>query len=430
MPVKAVVGMQWGDEGKGKIVDVLSAEADLVVRAAGGSNAGHTIIRGGKKTVLHLVPSGILHEYSRCLLGAGMVIEPSKLREELDVLEQFGTPRVGQRVGVDPQAMLILPWHKAIEHVREARPDALGTTLRGIGPAYESRASRLGIPLALLAHPELLKTALEALYLDYQPIFELGNEPVISPSELLADLMQVAGWLVPMFTDVSLETARASAEGRFVLLEGAQGVMLDSLHGTYPFVTSSSTVFGGLLSGIGLGNGMVSDVVGVCKAYATRVGNGPFPTELEDETGKHLAAFGGEYGATTGRLRRCGWLDAVALKKAVRLVGSSQLALTKVDVLCDLPEIKVAVAYEDTDGAVLADFPCDPYRAARMKPVYRSFAPWRAPSDDAILPDELQEYISFLEGFTATRVSLVSWGPDRSQTLVRDAGGVCRSLNP
>jgi adenylosuccinate synthase len=359
-----------------------------------------------------------------------MVIEPSKLREELDVLEQFGTPRVGQRVGVDPQAMLILPWHKAIEHVREARPDALGTTLRGIGPAYESRASRLGIPLALLAHPELLKTALEALYLDYQPIFELGNEPVISPSEQFADLMQVAGWLVPMFTDVSLETARASAEGRFVLLEGAQGVMLDSLHGTYPFVTSSSTVFGGLLSGIGLGNGMVSDVVGVCKAYATRVGNGPFPTELEDETGKHLAAFGGEYGATTGRLRRCGWLDAVALKKAVRLVGSSQLALTKVDVLCDLPEIKVAVAYEDTDGTVLADFPCDPYRAAQMKPVYRSFAPWRAPSDDAVLPDELQEYISFLEGFTATRVSLVSWGPDRSQTLVRDAGGVCRSLNP
>ena len=429
MPVKAVVGMQWGDEGKGKIVDVLSAQADLVVRAAGGSNAGHTIIRGKKKTVLHLVPSGILHEYSRCLLGAGMVIEPARLREELDVLEQFGTPRVQQRVGVDPQAMLILPWHKAIEHVREARPDALGTTLRGIGPAYESRASRLGIPMALLAHPELLRQALEALYLDYSPIFELGNEPVASPEELHAELMGYAQWLVPMFTDVSLETSRASAEGRFVLLEGAQGVMLDTLHGTYPFVTSSSTIFGGLLSGVGIGNGAVSDVVGVCKAYATRVGNGPFPTELDDDTGKHLAAFGGEYGATTGRLRRCGWLDAVALKKAVRLVGNSQLALTKVDVLCDLPEIKVAVAYEDLDGTQHADFPCDPYVAARMKPVYRSFAPWRTPGEDGVLPAELVEYITFIEGFTSTRVSLVSWGPDRSQTLVRDASGACRSLN-
>jgi adenylosuccinate synthase len=354
----------------------------------------------------------------------------ARLWEELDVLEQFGTPRVSARVGVDPQALLILPWHKAVERVREARPDALGTTLRGIGPAYESRASRLGIPLALLAHPELLRSALEALLLDYSPIFELGNEPVIPVGELHAELMNAAAWLVPMFTDVSLETFEASAAGRSVLLEGAQGVMLDTLHGTYPFVTSSSTVFGGLLSGIGLGNGAVGEVIGVCKAYATRVGNGPFPTELDDETGRHLAAFGGEFGATTGRLRRCGWLDAVALKKAVRLVGSSQLALTKVDVLCDLPEIKVAVAYEDSDGAVLENFPCDPYRASRMKPVYRTFAPWKTPNEDAILPDELQEYIAFIEGFTATRVSLVSWGPDRSQTLVRDAGGACRSVNP
>jgi len=429
MSVKAVVGMQWGDEGKGKIVDVLSADADLVVRAAGGSNAGHTIIQGGRKTVLHLVPSGILHEYSRCLLGAGMVIEPQRLREELDVLDGLGTPRVRQRVGVDPQAMLILPWHKSLEHVREARPDARGTTLRGIGPAYESRASRLGIPLAALAHPEALRTSLEALHLDYAPIFELGGEPVITPAELHTELMEVAAWLVPMFTDVSLETARASSEGRTVLLEGAQGVMLDTLHGTYPWVTSSSTIFGGLLSGIGLGHGAVSEVVGVCKAYTTRVGNGPFPTELSDDTGRHLAAFGGEYGATTGRLRRCGWLDAVALKKAVRLVGATSLALTKVDVLCDLPEVRVAVAYEDATGRVLEDFPCDPYRAAELRPVYRAFAPWTTPSEDGVLPGALAEYISFLEGFTATRVSLVSWGPDRTQTLLRDASGACRSLS-
>jgi adenylosuccinate synthase len=429
MPVKAVVGMQWGDEGKGKIVDVLSADADLVVRAAGGSNAGHTIIRGGKKTVLHLVPSGILHEYTRCLLGAGMVIEPQRLREELDVLEQVGTPRVRQRVGVDPQAMLILPWHKNLEHVREARPDARGTTLRGIGPAYESRASRLGIPLALLSHPDLLRASLEALYLDYAPIFELGQESVISPDGLHAELMEVASWLAPMFTDVSLETARASSEGRAVLLEGAQGVMLDTLHGTYPFVTSSSTIFGGLLSGIGLGHGAVSEVVGVCKAYATRVGHGPFPTELDDDNGRHLAAFGGEYGSTTGRLRRCGWLDAVALRKAVRLVGSTSLALTKVDVLCDLPEIRVAVAYEDADGRPVADFPCDPYCVAALRPVYRSFSPWATPTAGEPLPDALSEYISFLEDFTGTPVSLVSWGPDRTQTLLRDASGTCRSLD-
>ncbi len=429
MSVTAIIGLQWGDEGKGKIVDVKSLDADLVVRAAGGANAGHTIIQNGKKTVLHLIPSGILHEYVHCLLGAGMVIEPARLREELELLDSMGVPRVFSRVGVDPQAMVILPWHKTIERIREARPDALGTTLRGIGPAYESRASRLGIVAASLAHPDLLMEQLKALHMEYSPIFDQACETVPTPEELHGELLAEAGWLVKLFCDVSLETARAAQEGRKILLEGAQGILLDAVHGTYPFVTSSSTAMGGLLSGIGLGANLVNHVTGICKAYSTRVGNGPFPTELDDETGRHLAAFGGEYGATTGRLRRCGWLDAVALKKAVRLSGATELALTKVDVLCDLPEVQVAVAYQLEDGTMVDDFPCDPFLVAKARPVYRSFEPWTLPSDGSdTLPPPLVAYIRFLENLTRIPVTLVSWGPDRTQTLVLDPSGTARSV--
>lgn len=416
MPVKAILGMQWGDEGKGKVVDVLSADADVVVRAAGGSNAGHTILRGGRKTVLHLVPSGILHESSRCLLGAGMVIEPELLLDEIRQLEILGVSNVRKRLGVDPQAMLILPWHKSVERLREARPDALGTTLRGIGPAYESRASRMGVPLGALAHPREMLSMLRRLEEDLHPLFETPGETVPSAEEVAADLNRHAQWLAPLFADVSLETFRAGQAGKNVLLEGAQGLMLDAVHGTYPYVTSSSTLFGGLLAGVGLGHGSVGEVIGVCKAYATRVGNGPFPTELSDDTGKHLAAVGGEYGATTGRLRRCGWLDMVALRRACRLAGPTGLALTKVDVLCGLPEVRVAVAYEDDSGR-MEDFPCDPFRLNSIRPVYRSFAPWNLPEDAAAgLPPELREYIAFIETAAGIPVVMVSWGPQPQQT--------------
>ncbi len=420
MPVRAVLGMQWGDEGKGKVVDVLARQADLVVRAAGGSNAGHTILRAGRKTVLHLVPSGILHESSRCLLGAGMVIEPERLREEIELLEGVGVPDVRRRLGVDPQAMLILPWHKAVERLREARPDALGTTLRGIGPAYESRASRMGVLLAALAHPEELRRQLQRMEQEVMPLFNALGESVPSAGDVAAELERHAEWLVPLFADVSRETARAADEGRGVLLEGAQGIMLDAVHGTYPYVTSSCTLFGGLLAGVGIGHGSVGEVLGVCKAYATRVGRGPFPTELSDDTGRHLAAVGGEYGSTTGRLRRCGWLDLVALRKACRLAGPTGLVLTKVDVLCGLPEVLAAVAYEDAGGRRIEEFPCDPYRLDEMRPVYRTFSPWVLPDDmDGELPAELKEYIAFIESAVRVPVVMVSWGPEPRQTWFR-----------
>lgn len=427
MPVKAILGMQWGDEGKGKVVDVLASDAHVVVRAAGGSNAGHTILRQNRKMVLHMIPSGILHEFSRCFLGAGMVIEPALLLEEIRQLEALGIPNVRSRLGVDPQAMLILPWHKAVERLREARPDALGTTLRGIGPAYESRASRMGVPLSALAHPQELRESLVRLEQDLRPLFDAMGETIPTTDEIMAELEPHQAWLVPLFADVSLETYQAMQKGQQVLIEGAQGVMLDTIHGTYPYVTSSCTLFGGLLSGVGLGHGSVGEIVGVCKAYATRVGNGPFPTELLDDTGQHLAAVGGEYGATTGRLRRCGWLDMVALRKACRLVGPTGLALTKVDVLCGLSEVRVAIAYEDDSGQV-NDFPCDSFRLASLRPIYQSFAPWTLPEDaSAGLPPELHDYIAFIETTTSVPVVMVSWGPEPHQTWFFDQKSKIRS---
>jgi adenylosuccinate synthase len=431
MSVKIVVGSQWGDEAKAKIVDFLAVDAEYVVRFQGGANAGHTVIVGGNEFIFHLIPSGIMYPDKICIIGNGVVLDPTALLDEIAKLRERGID-VDGRLFISQKAHLVMPYHKLLDQASERHKgkNSIGTTGRGIGPAYRDKAARVGIRIVDLLDRDVFIEKLKHNVREANDILTkiYGYEP-LNVKEIAEAFLEFDRKIDPYVHDISVVLYDAVKAGKNILFEGAQGALLDIDHGTYPYVTSSNTIAGSACIGTGIGPTFVDEVIGVMKAYTTRVGNGPFPTELEDETGKHLAAFGGEYGATTGRLRRCGWLDAVALKKAVRLVGCSQLALTKVDVLCDLPEIKVAVSYEDADGTVVADFPCDPYRAAQLKPVYRTFAPWRTPSDDAVLPDELQEYISFLEGFTSTRVSLVSWGPDRSQTLVREAGGACRSLN-
>ncbi len=414
MTVNIALGLQWGDEGKGKIIDYLTRSAQLVVRAAGGANAGHTIRVGDSKYVLHLVPSGIVHDRIRCLLGAGMVVDPAGLLTEIRDLEAAGVTSVWDRLGIAPAGQMILPWHRIVERVREARPEAIGTTLRGIGPCYETKASRFGLPLALLAHPEELLHRLERLHQDLAPIMAGSDDPVPPPREVMAGLMEAADRIVPRFTNVTHEIVQAHRAGGTVLLEGAQGALLDLTHGTYPYVTSSSTVTGGILSGSGVGPSLIEDTFGVVKGYTTRVGNGPFPTEIEGEAGATLARAGHEFGATTGRPRRCGWLDIVALRHTIHLTGTTGLALTKVDVLEAVDEVKVCTAYRLPDGSVTDVYPADPFLLQGVSPVYQSFPSWRSSQglDDA----NLRRYVDFIARTTETPVRILSFGPDRSQT--------------
>jgi adenylosuccinate synthase len=423
MPCTVVVGAQWGDEGKGKIVDALSARADVVARYQGGPNAGHSVIHRGETLVLHLVPSGILNPGRRCLIGNGVVIDAQRLQEEVGQLESRGIPARGQ-LGVSGSAHLILPYHRAVEAVSEQGPGAIGTTGRGIGYAYRDKAGRTGLRVADLYDREAFVAQADRNLARFGLEFPEAASALaaMSGASLHDDLRPVAAWLEPLVCDVSAELHAALRAGKRVLLEGAQGTLLDVDHGTYPFVTSSSASAAGAPLGVGLGPTAVDEVVGVTKAYATRVGNGPFPTEMPGQEAAALREAGEEYGATTGRPRRCGWLDLPALRYAARINGLTQLVVTKLDVLDHFDEILVATAYE-CGGRTLAEYPASARSLAGCKPVYRSFPGWKSSTEGARrwadLPVPAREYLEAIEREIGVPISTVSVGAARDAEVSR-----------
>ncbi|WP_022853105.1 adenylosuccinate synthase [Thermodesulfatator atlanticus] len=419
-----IVGTQWGDEGKGKIVDLLTQDADVIVRFQGGNNAGHTIMFDGKKFILHLIPSGIFHENKKCLIGNGVVIDPSVLLEEIDNLEKNGIPVKPGRLLISERAHLIMPYHKAIDHGREAKrgKTKIGTTGRGIGPCYEDKIARRGIKVGDLLDEALFREKLSEILEEKNFYLEkyLSCEP-LSFDEIFDAYLRMGERLAPYVTNVSVELEIARGQGAKILFEGAQGTQLDIDHGTYPFVTSSNTVAGGACHGAGVGPTTIDFVMGICKAYTTRVGGGPFPTELSDEIGLHMREKGAEFGSTTGRPRRCGWLDGVVLKEAVRLNGLSGLAITKLDVLSGLNPLKVCVAYE-LDGKRLEVIPGNIKEFSSLKPIYEELPGWQEDisqvKDIGELPENCKNYLRFIEDFAGVPIDIVSLGPVRDQTIV------------
>ena len=420
-----IIGAQWGDEGKGKIVDMLSAESDLIVRFQGGNNAGHTIKVDGKETILHLIPSGILHEGKTCLIGNGVVLDPEVFLKEVDALSAKGVDVSPARLGISPKTHLILPYHKVIDQAREAKRAGkkIGTTGRGIGPCYEDKVARIGVRAGDLTQPDLLREKVRFALLEKNVLLkELYKFEPVDENSVLDSLLAQAARLTPYLTDVSAVVADAQAKGQVVLFEGAQGIHLDIDHGTYPFVTSSNTVASSAAAGSGTGPHALHRIVGIVKAYSTRVGSGPFPTELEDDTGSYLRAQGHEFGATTGRPRRCGWLDAVVLRETVRLNSLTEIALTKLDVLQGLPALQICVAYE-LDGKRLDYMPQGEGELARVRPVYEELPGFEQDisgcTEFAQLPESVRRYVERIEELAGVRISMVSVGPDRRATIVR-----------
>ncbi|MBR9795532.1 MAG: adenylosuccinate synthase [Gammaproteobacteria bacterium] len=418
-----ILGTQWGDEGKGKIVDLLTEQADAVVRFQGGHNAGHTLVIGGEKTVLHLIPSGVLRAGVQCLIGNGVVLSPEALLKEIDTLETSGVP-VQDRLKISAACPLILPYHVALDQAREARrgENKIGTTGRGIGPCYEDKAARRALRLGDLRDSSRFAASLEEV-LDYHNhvLAHYYGVATLELSAVLDEALAHGERLMPMMADVtSLLHEYRKTQAR-LLFEGAQGSLLDIDHGTYPFVTSSNTTAGGTATGSGFGPLFLDYVLGITKAYTTRVGSGPFPTELFDETGLRLAERGHEFGATTGRPRRCGWFDAVALRTAVNINSLSGLCLTKLDVLDGLEEISVCVGYTDDSGETVAN-PIDAVDYENLRPVYETLPGWSEStvglkSLDA-LPANARAYISRLEELVGAPIDIISTGPDREETIL------------
>ena len=418
-----ILGTQWGDEGKGKIVDLLTEQADAVVRFQGGHNAGHTLVIGGQKTVLHLIPSGVLRAGVQCLIGNGVVLSPEALLKEIDTLEDSGVP-VQDRLKISAACPLILPYHVALDQAREARrgENKIGTTGRGIGPCYEDKAARRALRLGDLRDPARFGSALEEV-LDYHNhvLAHYYGVDTLEFSAVLDEALAHGERLMPMMADVtSLLHEYRKTQAR-LLFEGAQGSLLDIDHGTYPFVTSSNTTAGGTATGSGFGPLFLDYVLGITKAYTTRVGSGPFPTELFDETGLRLAERGHEFGATTGRPRRCGWFDAVALRTAVNINSVSGLCLTKLDVLDGLEEISVCVGYTNDAGETVAN-PIDAVDYENLRPVYETLPGW---SESTVglktldsLPANARAYISRLEELVGAPIDIISTGPDREETIL------------
>lgn len=417
-----VVGSQWGDEGKGKIVDVLAEEVDFVARYQGGANAGHTVHVGEEEFILHQIPSGILHPGRRCLLGNGVVLDPFQFFEEMDRLIARGIDAEA-RVGVSLRAHLLLPYHKLLDRAAEVERGAgkIGTTGRGIGPAYEDKIARQGIRVADLRSErrarELLAAAVSRAN-DRLAAVEAGDR--VEPDELIAEVFALRERLLRLTTDTGREIHDALKAGQRVLLEGAQGALLDVDHGTYPYVTSSNTTAGGAALGVGIGPTAIDSVLGVVKAYTTRVGEGPLPTELPAPLQEQVRDLGGEYGATTGRPRRCGWFDAVVVQFATRVNGLTGLAVTKLDVLDTLPELRIAIGYE-LDGEPLDDFPGDLELLTEVRPVYETLPGWQSPTHDARrwedLPERAQAYLRRIEELTETPIWYVSVGTRRDQII-------------
>lgn len=418
-----ILGTQWGDEGKGKIVDLLTEQADAVVRFQGGHNAGHTLVIGGEKTVLHLIPSGVLRAGVQCLIGNGVVLSPEALLKEIDALETSGVP-VQDRLKISAACPLILPYHVALDQAREARrgENKIGTTGRGIGPCYEDKAARRALRLGDLRDPKRFATTLEEVLDYHNHVLEhyYGVEK-LAVSAVLDEALANGERLLPMMADVTSLLHEYRQTQAQLLFEGAQGSLLDIDHGTYPFVTSSNTTAGGTATGSGFGPLFLDYVLGITKAYTTRVGSGPFPTELFDETGLRLAERGHEFGATTGRPRRCGWFDAVALRTAVNINSVSGLCLTKLDVLDGLEEISVCIGYTNEAGDTVAN-PIDAVDYDNLRPVYETLPGWSEStvglkSLDA-LPDAARAYIKRVEELVGAPIDIISTGPDREETIV------------
>ena len=421
-----VLGTQWGDEGKGKIVDLLTPAFDVVARYQGGHNAGHTVYVGGKKIVLHLVPSGILRAGTLCVIGNGLVLSPEAFFRETADLEAQGVAVGPDRIAVSRSAHLIMPWHPLVERLSEdlRGEKRIGTTCRGIGPAYEDKAARLGVRAGDLADLGVLREKIEENVAAKARLLAASGLPPLDPEAIFREYAGWAGKLGPFLRDVSALLHERMRRGDNVLFEGAQGALLDLDHGTYPYVTSSSSTAGGAATGLGVGPKAVHGVLGITKAYTTRVGSGPFPTELRDERGKAIAARGDEFGATTGRPRRCGWFDAVAVRYACRVNGLDRIALTKPDVLAGLGDVPVCVGYR-YKGEVLKDFPPEPWALEKVVPQYRTFAGWpeslRGASAFESLPEAFVAYVRALEDLVETRVAIISTGVARAETILLDA---------
>lgn len=417
-----VIGAQWGDEGKGKITDLLSRSADVVVRYQGGVNAGHTVVVQDRTFKLHLIPSGILYPNTECIIGSGTVIDPKVLIEELDQLEKLNIST--KNLLISETAHITMPYHRLIDQASEERRGShrIGTTKRGIGPTYADKSERIGIRVVDLMEPESLRKQLRWTVEYKNAILEkLYNLPPLDPETVIAEYVQYAERLRPHVVDSSVRIYEAVQKRRNVLFEGAQGTLLDLDHGTYPYVTSSNPVAGGACVGAGVGPTIIDRVIGVAKAYTTRVGEGPFPTELDGEIGRLLGDRGAEFGTTTGRQRRCGWFDAVIGRYAVRINGLDCLAITKLDVLDELEEIEVCVAYE-LDGDRCINFPSNARQFARCRPIYKTLPGWKQSTADCRalddLPSQALDYLKFLAELMEVPIAIVSLGASRDQTII------------
>lgn len=422
-----IVGSQWGDEGKGKIVDLLSQQATMIVRFQGGNNAGHTVMFGDKTFILHLVPSGILHDNTKSVIGNGLVVDPAELLKEINELKEMDI-NCEDRLFISDAANLIMPYHKLLDAAREARlkDKKIGTTGRGIGPAYEDKVGRAGVRFADIENNSTFKERIDRFVNDKNKILKYVLDydgPLLDADLIFEDLIKLHGELSPFICDTSELIEQEIQKGGHVLFEGAQGTFLDIDHGTYPYVTSSNTVAGGACSGSGVGPTKIDSIVGIVKAYTTRVGEGPFPTELNDEVGELLAKEGHEFGATTGRPRRCGWFDACLLKKAIRLNGITDLAITKMDVLDKLETIKICVAYKDSYGNRYDSLPSKQSIQSQLVPEYEEVPGWQSQTcgvtDFDQLPDKAKAYVARLEEILGVNASIVSTGPKREETIIR-----------
>ena len=429
MPNIVVAGAQWGDEGKGKIVDLLSARVQIVARYNGGHNAGHTVLIGGDRFVLHLIPSGILHSGILCVMGNGMVIDPWALEKEIEELRARGVS-VEDNLVISDRAHLILPHHRVVEQMNEDQRGSrkIGTTSRGIGPAYEDKAGRRGIRMGDLLRPAALPSRLDAVRDHFERLCRgAGRAPEVDFGALALDLAGFGERLGPRIKDTSLVLHREISRGYSVLFEGAQATLLDIDHGTYPFVTSSTAVAAGAASGLGVPPSRIDGVLGIAKAYTTRVGSGPLPTEIGGEVEEALRQKGGEFGASTGRPRRCGWFDAVIVRYAARLNGFDSLALTKLDVLDDLDTIPVCTAYR-CEGEALSELPMDLETLERCEPVYENLPGWKSVTAGvrsfAALPREAQNYVDRVAELSGCEVGLVSTSPDRHDTIIRSKSAI------
>ncbi|MDI6765407.1 MAG: adenylosuccinate synthase [Bacteroidota bacterium] len=423
MPVKIIVGAQWGDEGKGKIVDHLSKNVDIVARYQGGANAGHTVVIGNNHYVLHLIPSGIFHPHVTCVIGNGVVIDPIALMDEIKQLTDLGIGIHG-RLLISHNAHLIMPYHKLLDTIREQTSEKIGTTGRGIGPAYNDKFLRVGIRIADLLNREVFVQKLKRNIEEKNQILKkIYGSPELDVDKITTECEEFDKQIAEYITDASLYLNTAIKEGKQILAEGAQGALLDVDHGTYPFVTSSNPTSGGACTGLGIPPTSISSIIGVVKAYTTRVGNGPFPTEQTDEIGDRLRTIGGEYGATTGRPRRCGWLDAVSTRYSIMINGIQEIAITKLDVLDQFDYIKICTGYK-FKGKFIKSFPTDASTLEAIEPVYETLKGWKESTSGITsypaLPKNVHHYIEAIEALLGTKVRMVSVGARRDQTILKD----------